>query len=423
MRTAGLRIGFSILAAVSCANAAHAVPFFSVDGVSPSVVLPGVNASALLAPGPVGGPPVVAIPAFVLGLVGPPVDDLDAITGAAAGSGPFWPIGVLHLSVDRFSPGTPPPPAPDVASEALVGQQAGDIYTVGVLPLQSLAWNQAILGLLPAVLPGIPVLPPIDDVDALDLAFVPAPPAFMSMALGHFYLGLSGFVGCGADLFFPGFGGPVPVLPFGALGLLACADDIDALQSDPATGGFYFSLTPGSPSLLPGSPLLGCALGCTAADIFVWPGIAPSALAIPAAALGLGPLDNVDAIASAPMACPAPIGDLDGDGIDDSCDNCLLAAFPNPDQTDTDVDGFGNVCDADFNQDGITGGIDFNALRLAFGSILGGPAYRSAIDMSGPGGIPDGVIGGPDFGRLFVMFGSLAGPSGLACSGAPPCTH
>jgi hypothetical protein len=169
---------------------------------------------------------------------------------------------------------------------------------------------------------------------------------------------------------------------------------------------------------------VGCfLLGCSAADIFVWPLAPPSALAIPAATLGLGPLDNVDAIASAPAFCPAPVGDLDGDGIDDSCDNCLSAAFPNPDQTDTDVDGFGNVCDADFDQNGFAGATDFFALRLAFAAVLGGAAYRPEIDMSGGAGVADGVIGGPDFFRLFAMFGSPPGPSGLACSGAPPCTH
>jgi hypothetical protein len=39
----------------------------------------------------------------------------------------------------------------------------------------------------------------------------------------------------------------------------------------------------------------------------------------------------------------APPGDTDGDGVDDSTDNCVNAA--NNDQTDTDGDGLGDVCD------------------------------------------------------------------------------
>jgi len=34
--------------------------------------------------------------------------------------------------------------------------------------------------------------------------------------------------------------------------------------------------------------------------------------------------------------------DYDGDGVYDECDNCPLLA--NPDQADSDNDGFGNVC-------------------------------------------------------------------------------
>ncbi|MEO0424062.1 MAG: hypothetical protein AAF184_17120 [Pseudomonadota bacterium] len=41
--------------------------------------------------------------------------------------------------------------------------------------------------------------------------------------------------------------------------------------------------------------------------------------------------------------------DSDGDGLVDTDDNCTLMA--NADQRDTDGDGFGNVCDGDFDQD------------------------------------------------------------------------
>ena len=43
--------------------------------------------------------------------------------------------------------------------------------------------------------------------------------------------------------------------------------------------------------------------------------------------------------------------DLDGDGVANGTDNCV--AIPNPEQRDTDTDGFGNLCDADVDNDGI----------------------------------------------------------------------
>ncbi|RIL08176.1 MAG: hypothetical protein DCC71_00035 [Proteobacteria bacterium] len=45
-----------------------------------------------------------------------------------------------------------------------------------------------------------------------------------------------------------------------------------------------------------------------------------------------------------------PSKDLDGDGVADARDNCREQ--PNPTQRDADGDGFGNACDADFDDDG-----------------------------------------------------------------------
>jgi uncharacterized protein (TIGR03790 family) len=56
------------------------------------------------------------------------------------------------------------------------------------------------------------------------------------------------------------------------------------------------------------------------------------------------------------MRLPRPLAtrdpaDLDGDGIENGDDNCR--AIPNPDQRDTDGDGYGNLCDGDVDGDGI----------------------------------------------------------------------
>jgi len=49
---------------------------------------------------------------------------------------------------------------------------------------------------------------------------------------------------------------------------------------------------------------------------------------------------------------PALAGnDIDGDGVPNASDNCL--DLPNANQRDTDGDGYGNLCDADLNNDGI----------------------------------------------------------------------
>ena len=48
------------------------------------------------------------------------------------------------------------------------------------------------------------------------------------------------------------------------------------------------------------------------------------------------------------MSCDT---DDDGDGVEDSLDNCPLTA--NADQLDTDGDGIGDVCDTDDDGDGV----------------------------------------------------------------------
>jgi hypothetical protein len=110
----------------------------------------------------------------------------------------------------------------------------------------------------------------------------------------------------------------------------------------------------------------------------------------------------------------AALGDQDGDGVADPFDDCLLVA--NPDQRDPDQDGYGSLCDADYDGDGVVGITDFAHVAAGFGSRLGEPGYDPDVDADGDGG-----IGIADFGRLAGAFGAPPGPSGLGCAGSAPC--
>jgi hypothetical protein len=111
-----------------------------------------------------------------------------------------------------------------------------------------------------------------------------------------------------------------------------------------------------------------------------------------------------------PMPAAAVAGDADGDGVPDASDNCTLVA--NPDQLDSDHDGFGNRCDPDYNQDEITNFSDLARMKSAFFKT------DAAVDLTG-----DGLV---NFADLTVMKRFLfepPGPSGLACAGvSTPCT-
>jgi hypothetical protein len=93
--------------------------------------------------------------------------------------------------------------------------------------------------------------------------------------------------------------------------------------------------------------------------------------------------------------------DTDGDGVIDSLDNCTLLS--NANQRDTNADGYGNRCDPDFNNNGITDSQDGAMLKAAFGS----PGFPDR-DLNG-----NGIVDSQDGAILKSFFGKKPGPSGL----------
>jgi len=76
-----------------------------------------------------------------------------------------------------------------------------------------------------------------------------------------------------------------------------------------------------------------------------------------------------------------PDGCLDLDGVDDHIDNC--SEVPNPVQDDTDADDCGNLCDADYDNDGTVGFGDFGFFTSSFGTVPG-PSGTTAGTIACP---------------------------------------
>lgn len=96
------------------------------------------------------------------------------------------------------------------------------------------------------------------------------------------------------------------------------------------------------------------------------------------------------------------LADNDDDLINDGQDNCLNLA--NSDQRDTDSDGFGNLCDPDFDNNGVV-----NFLDLANWTPFFGTSSNGDFDLNG-----DGVLNFLDFAILTSYFQQPPGPSAIA---------
>jgi hypothetical protein len=92
----------------------------------------------------------------------------------------------------------------------------------------------------------------------------------------------------------------------------------------------------------------------------------------------------------------------DGDGVIDYLDNC--SEVYNPGQDDTDGDGCGNLCDADYDNNGTPGFPDFGEFTRAFSTNDEEKCHNEPI--------PGCTVGFPDFGFFAANFSVTPGPSG-----------
>jgi hypothetical protein len=92
--------------------------------------------------------------------------------------------------------------------------------------------------------------------------------------------------------------------------------------------------------------------------------------------------------------------DSDGDTVPDVQDNCTeIANFP---QLDTDTDGCGNACDADFDNNNFVNFADLALFRAAFGT------QDEEADLDGSGG----TVNFADLAIFRSLFGKPPGPPG-----------
>jgi len=116
--------------------------------------------------------------------------------------------------------------------------------------------------------------------------------------------------------------------------------------------------------------------------------------------------------------------DADGDGIPDVLDKCTIDSRNAVTTCDHDTDGYGNVCDPDYDQSFLVNAADFSMLFV--------PAFKGVDPAPWPQGMDNdcnGIVNATDFSMYFVpkfknipaAGGSAPGPSGLACAGTAGC--
>ena len=122
-------------------------------------------------------------------------------------------------------------------------------------------------------------------------------------------------------------------------------------------------------------------------------------------------------LAAASWVTAGSVSDTDGDLVPDAFDNCLLLPNgPNQvcNQMDGDLDGYGNGCDFDTNNDGATGIDDVAGTLAKSAEVSTDPNFDFNCD---------GGVGLDDFSQVLnaAATAMIPGPSGLACAGTVPC--
>lgn len=109
------------------------------------------------------------------------------------------------------------------------------------------------------------------------------------------------------------------------------------------------------------------------------------------------------------------------DGIGDACDNCVSTY--NPSQLDGDVNGYGNACDGDFDENGSINGLDRTILVDRIAGVCdpstdpAGNQTDLELDLDG-----NGVVDNADL-TVFDALPASPGPSGYTCAGTPGCPN
>ena len=134
--------------------------------------------------------------------------------------------------------------------------------------------------------------------------------------------------------------------------------------------------------------------------------------------LKLALLVGLFAFGYALSASAGAVVDTDGDLVPNQFDDCsAVANGPNQtgNQIDSDLDGYGNRCDTDYDNSLTTNTLDFAQFLGTFGT-----ANLGETDADG-----SGTINTLDFAVFLGKFSAppgAPGPSGLACANVTPCT-
>jgi hypothetical protein len=110
--------------------------------------------------------------------------------------------------------------------------------------------------------------------------------------------------------------------------------------------------------------------------------------------------------------------DADSDGIPDVLDKCVNDSRNASLTCDRDQDGYGNVCDGDFNQTNTVTSADYSMFFV--------PALAATTDSAGRGtdmNCSGGTVTSADYSMFFVpqLSATKPGLSGLTCAGTIPC--